>query len=73
MLDRLGIVFNKGLNMVNLQTSKVFGDLSFSLPKIDFSKNTSTLIWLVNMANKAFRFFWNTTNLFKVKMFTNTR
>lgn len=73
MLDRLGIVFKKGLGMVNLQTSKVFGDLSLSLPTIDFSKSSSTLIWLGNMADKAFRFFWNTTNLFKVKMFKNTR
>jgi len=73
MLDRLGIVFNKGLGILNLQTSSMFGDVSVSLPTIDFSKSTSNLVWLGNMADKAFRFFWNTSNLFKVKMFKNTQ
>jgi len=73
MLDRLGIVFNKGLSILNLQTSSMFGDVSVSLPTIDFSKSTSNLVWLGNMADKAFRFFWNTSNLFKVKMFKNTQ
>jgi len=73
MLDRLGIIFNKGLGILNLQTSSMFGDVSVSLPTIDFSKSTSNLVWLGNMADKAFRFFWNTSNLFKVKMFKNTQ
>jgi len=73
MLDRLGIIFNKGLSILNLQTSSMFGDVSVSLPTIDFSKSTSNLVWLGNMADKAFRFFWNTSNLFKVKMFKNTQ